>query len=88
MYFLRLFFTLFMLLSTSAFAAQPLDGDVQLPLTKQSAAEIIQVESKGKILSVEKDDSDKEVIFLIKVLHDDGKIKVYKLEASTGLPPK
>jgi uncharacterized membrane protein YkoI len=88
MYFLRLFFTLFILLGTSAYAAQSPDGEVQLPLTKQSAAEIIQHKSKGKILSVDKDEVGKKNIFLIKVIHDDGKIKVYKLDASTGLPPK
>ncbi|MBL1320685.1 MAG: hypothetical protein COA63_006440 [Methylophaga sp.] len=81
MYFLRLLFTFLILLSTSAYA-------VQLPLTKQSAAEVIQFESKGKVLSVDKEEDDKKVIFLIKVIHDDGKIKVYTLDASTGLPPK
>ncbi|MFW5426568.1 MAG: PepSY domain-containing protein [Methylophagaceae bacterium] len=64
------------------------EDTIQLPLTKQTAAEIIQLESSGKILSVDKDEADKKVIFLIKVLHDDGKIKIYKLDASTGLPPE
>jgi uncharacterized membrane protein YkoI len=64
------------------------EDNIQLPLTKQSAAEIIQLEYKGKILSVDKGEANKKIIFLIKVLHDDGKVKIYKLDASTGLPPK
>ncbi len=87
MYYLRLFFTL-LILSTMSISSAWAEDTVELPLTKQSAADIIQVESKGKILSVDKDNADKKVIFLIKVLHKDGKVKIYKLDALTGLPPK
>lgn len=87
MCYLRLFFTL-LILSNMSISSAWAEDTIQLPLTKQTAAEIIQLESSGKILSVDKDEADKKVIFLIKVLHDDGKIKIYKLDASTGLPPE
>jgi uncharacterized membrane protein YkoI len=76
---------LLFLFSTTLSAAE---DKVELPLTQQSAAEIIQLESSGKILSVNNQEKDGEILFLIKVLHTDGKIKIYSLEASTGLPPK
>jgi len=83
MRFLRLFL-LFLLTS----AASASEDKVELPLTKQSAAEIIQLKSSGKILSVDNQEKDGEILFLIKVLHTNGKIKIYSLDASTGLPPK
>ena len=59
-------------------------ADTTLPLTKESAAEHIQQQSGGKVLSVDpKQDGDKQ-LFRVKVLHDDGKIKVYQLDAETG----
>ncbi len=87
MYYLRLFFTL-LILSTMSISSAWAEDTIELPLTKQSAADIIQAKSKGKILSVDKDKTSKNIIFLIKVLHKDGKVKIYKLDASTGLPPK
>jgi uncharacterized membrane protein YkoI len=54
------------------------------PLTKESAAEQVQSESGGKILSVDDKQEDGQQIFRVKVLHDDGKIKIYQLDAATG----
>ena len=68
--------------------AQAAEHNVNLPLTKQSAADIIQSESNGKILSVNKKASNDKTIFIIKVLYDNGKVKNYSLDAATGLPPK
>ena len=96
MYLLRYFFTLlFLMLSLSVFAAhlpddiEPGDGvnEIQLPLTKASAAELIRTESKGKILSVDKKDIKGKSIFRVKVLHNNGKIKIYQLDPLTGHPP-
>lgn len=62
-------------------------NEIQLPLTKESAAELIRVESNGKILSVDEHKANGKKIFKIKVLHDNGKIKVYKLDPTTGHTP-
>jgi uncharacterized membrane protein YkoI len=96
MFLLRYLFIL-MLLSLSAplFAKyladdiEPGDGvnEIQLPLTKESAAELIRMESKGKILSVEEKPHEGTFIFKIKVLHDDGKIKIYRLDPTTAHEP-
>jgi uncharacterized membrane protein YkoI len=68
---------------------EPGDGvnEIQLPLTKQSAAELIRVESQGKVLSVNKDQYRGKSVFRIKVLHDNGKIKFYRLDPQTGYAP-
>jgi uncharacterized membrane protein YkoI len=71
-----------------AISVQAADNKVNLPLTKQSAADIIQSESKGKILSVDKKIINDKTVFIIKVLYDKGKVKNYSLDAATGLPPK
>ncbi len=93
---LRYLFTLFIFtLSVTTFAAhlpddiEPGDAvnDIQLPLTKESAAELVQIESKGKILSVDKKSDHGKTIFRVKVLHDNGKIKVYSLDSDTGHVP-
>jgi uncharacterized membrane protein YkoI len=88
---------IFMILSLSAplFAKyladdiEPGDGvnEIQLPLSKESAAELIRMESKGKILSVEEKPYRGKFIFKIKVLHDDGKIKIYRLDPQTAHQP-
>jgi uncharacterized membrane protein YkoI len=62
-------------------------NDIQLPLTKQSAAELIRVESQGKVLSVNKSQYRGTSVFRIKVLHDDGKVKFYRLDPQTGHAP-
>lgn len=68
---------------------EPGDGvnEIQLPLTKESAAELIRMESKGKILSVDQALYQDNVIYKIKVLHDDGKIKIYRLDPKTAHKP-
>mgnify|MGYP000476909695 CR=1 FL=1 len=68
---------------------EPGDGvnEIQLPLTKQSAAELVRVESKGKVLSVDKSKFKGKSIFKVKVLHDNGKIKFYRLDPKTGYAP-
>jgi uncharacterized membrane protein YkoI len=62
-------------------------NEIQLPLTKQSAAELIRVESQGKVLSVNKNQYKGQSVFRIKVLHNDGKIKFYRLDPQTGYAP-
>lgn len=93
---LRYLFTItFLGLSLALFATQleddiePGEGihEIQLPLTKESAAELIRMESKGKILSVERASFIDKFIYKIKVLHDDGKIKIYLLDAHTAHKP-
>ncbi|KKN69444.1 hypothetical protein LCGC14_0440810 [marine sediment metagenome] len=93
---LRSLLTIILLaISISSFAKrladdiEPGDGvnDIQLPLTKESAAELIKMETKGKILSVEKTPYKESFIFKIKVLHDNGKIKVYRLDPFTAHQP-
>lgn len=68
---------------------EPGDGinEIQLPLTKQSAAELVRVESQGKVLSVDKVNYRGISVFKVKVLHDNGKIKFYRLNPDTGYPP-
>ena len=62
-------------------------NEIQLPLTKESAAELIRVESGGKTLSVTSKKYNEKIIFHIKVLHDDGTIRVYRLNPKTGHTP-
>jgi len=82
-------------MSTSYAAHMPDDiepgdsiNDIQLPLTKESAAELIQVETHGKILSVTEKKKAGKLIFRIKVLLSDGMIKVYQLDPNTGHVPQ
>ena len=82
-------------LSTSVFSdhladdIEPGDGtnEIQLPLTKESAAELIRLESEGEVLSVDTRKHKNAIIFRVKVLHDNGKIKFYSLDPKTGHPP-
>ncbi|OUR63669.1 hypothetical protein A9Q79_10060 [Methylophaga sp. 42_25_T18] len=62
-------------------------NEIQLPLTKQSAAELIRVEYQGKVLSVDKNKFKGKTIFRVKVLHDNGKIRFYRLDPLTGYAP-
>jgi hypothetical protein len=62
-------------------------NEIKLPLTKQSAAELIRVEKKGKVLSVDRVPYKSDFIFKIKVLHDNGTVKIYRLDPATGHPP-
>jgi len=90
-----LFTTLLLVLSLSVWSAhlpddiEPGDGinEIQLPLTKASAAELIRLESNGKVLSVNEKKVKGKIIFRVKVLHKNGKIKVYPLDRQTGHPP-
>jgi len=93
---MRTLLTLFsLILSTAVFAAhlpddiEPGDGvnEIQLPLTKESAAELIKVESAGKILSVDTKYNNGKTVFYVKVLHDNGVIKMYQLDPKTGHKP-
>jgi uncharacterized membrane protein YkoI len=59
-------------------------AEQSLPLTKETAATQVQAESGGKVLSVDDKTEGSLQIFRIKVLHDDGKIKIYQLDAATG----
>lgn len=82
--------------SASSFSARLADdiepgdniNEIQLPLTKTSAAELIRLESKGKVLSVEEKRISDITLFRVKVLHKNGKIKIYSLDKATGHPPK
>jgi uncharacterized membrane protein YkoI len=59
-------------------------GDIKLPLTKDTAAQLIQQQTKGKILSVDEDHYQNQTVFSVKVLHHNGKIKIFRLNAETG----
>jgi len=69
---------------------EPGDGvnEIQLPLTKESAAELIRVESGGKILAVDEHKHKNKIIFKIKVLHSNGKVKYHYIDPMTAHPPK
>jgi len=97
MQFIR-YFTLTILLASPLFIQaarladdiEPGDGvnEIQLPLTKQSAAELIRAESNGKILSVDEEFYKNTNVFRIKVIHDNGNVKYYRLDPNTAHPPK
>lgn len=59
-------------------------NDIQLPLTKQSAAELARIQSGGKVLSVSQEQHDGHIIFVVKILHDNGKVKLYRLDKDTA----
>lgn len=59
-------------------------NDIALPLTKKTAAELAQVESGGRVLSVDQEEYQNHTIFRVKVLHQDGKVKTYRLDRETG----
>jgi len=63
-------------------------NEISLPLTAESAAELVRYTSKGKILSVKEQQYKGRKIFKIKVLHNNGKIKNYRLDALTAHPPQ
>ncbi len=62
--------------------------DIALPLTKDTAAKLIQQKTKGQVLSVDEENESGKILFHIKVLHESGKIKIYKLDAETGKETK
>lgn len=59
-------------------------NEIELPLTRHTAAELAKVETDGKILSVDEESRDNKVIFRIKVLHNNGKVKVHRIDRDTG----
>jgi hypothetical protein len=68
---------------------EPGDGtnEIQLPLTKKTAAELIHLEKKGQILSVDTQKFKGKIVFKIKVLQTGGIIRHYLLDPITGHPP-
>lgn len=59
-------------------------NEIALPLTRHTAAELAKIETDGKILSVDEETHDNKVIFRIKVLHNNGKVKVHRIDRDTG----
>lgn len=59
-------------------------NEIVLPLTKHTAAELAKVETNGKILSVDEQRRGDKLIFRVKVLHDNGKVKVHSFDRDTG----
>lgn len=59
-------------------------NEISLPLTKKTAAELAQVETGGKVLSVDQEHYQDHIVFRVKVLHQDGKVKTYRLDQNTG----
>ncbi len=57
------------------------DNDKKI-LDANTAAMLIQQQTKGKVLSVTPSRQNGQASFRVKVLHDDGKIKIYRLNAS------
>lgn len=82
---LRAFFLGLTLIVGGLAYAEDSISDVTLPLTKKSAAEQVQAQSGGKVLSVNPKQDGEQHLFRVKVLHDDGKIKIYQIDAKTGL---
>lgn len=70
------------LLATSVVANSA--ESTSLPLTETSAAQVVQTETNAKILSVEQTTEEGKLIFHVKALHQDGKVKIYHLDAATG----
>lgn len=73
-------------LSSPVFSAH-LSDDIKLPLTQETAAQLVKSESKGKILSIETRVINDKNIFRIKVIHDSGRMKVYLIDPKTGHSP-
>jgi uncharacterized membrane protein YkoI len=59
-------------------------NEIALPLTKHTAAELAKIETGGKILSVEEQPNGDQLIFRVKVLHDNGKVKVHRIDRDSG----
>jgi len=82
-----------LLLSSSVLAEEPVPyehvpgnsiNEIQLPLTRHTAAELAKIETAGKILSVDEETRNNKAIFRIKVLHNNGKVKVHRIDRDTG----
>ncbi|WP_438971587.1 PepSY domain-containing protein [Methylophaga sp.] len=59
-------------------------NEIELPLNRHTAAELAKIETEGKILSVDEEIRDNETVFRIKVLHNNGKVKVHRIHRDTG----
>jgi hypothetical protein len=59
-------------------------NEISLPLNKHTAAELAKVETGGKILSVDEEMRGNQIIFRVKVLHNNGKVKVHRIDRDTG----
>lgn len=59
-------------------------NEIQLPLTENTAAELAHIETGGQILSVHEERYFEHNVFRVKVLHNDGKVKTYRIELETG----
>lgn len=59
-------------------------NNIALPLTKETAAELAKTETGGRVLSVHKETQEKIDLFRIKVLHDNGTVRTYRIERDTG----
>jgi len=77
------FLSITLILAWPSFA----NDDIGLPLTKESAANLIQQKSGGQVLSVDTESENGKTLYRIKVLHESGKIKIYNLDAQTGKKP-
>lgn len=80
-----LIITLSLIFPLGVYAEHIADSDhaghqVQLPLNQESAAELIRSETGEKVLSVVKDKS----FFRVKTISDQGRVKIYRVSASTG----
>ena len=60
------------------------DNHLHLPLTQESAAELIRSETGGKVLSVDSENVENETFFRVKVISKQGRVKVYRVVSSTG----
>ncbi|HDZ16504.1 MAG TPA: hypothetical protein ENI26_11335 [Methylophaga aminisulfidivorans] len=59
-------------------------NEIALPLTKDTAAELAKIETAGKVLSVDEERYGNRIVFRIKVLHNNGKVKIHRLDRDTG----
>ncbi|EMR12321.1 hypothetical protein MPL1_10833 [Methylophaga lonarensis MPL] len=57
---------------------------IMLPLTTDSAAELAQLRTGGKVLSVEEEQRNSYTLYLVKVLHDNGRVRTYRFDRDTG----
>ncbi|AFJ01220.1 hypothetical protein Q7C_35 [Methylophaga frappieri] len=59
-------------------------NNISLPLTEITAAELAHVETGGRVLSVHFEYFEEEPIFRVKVLHDNGMVKTYRIHRDNG----
>ena len=58
--------------------------EIVLPLTANSVAELARKKTGGKVLSVKEETLADRLIFHVKVLHNNGKVKIYRVDSNTG----